>query len=125
MGCVYTFICPRCEYQAHVAGKIAEGLHCVTQTIACDECKIVRDVTLKLRVTEVPEAETRILLTAKPDFLPPMLLHGKPQRTKWLEFKPTCPMDAAHRIGVWTSPGKCPRCGIFMEQDGIPYRIWD
>jgi hypothetical protein len=44
---------------------------------------------------------------------------------QWLKFKPVCPVSPLHRIRIWKQPDKCPRCGIFLEQNAIPFRIWD
>jgi hypothetical protein len=127
MGRVYTFNCPRCEYRAHVSGGAEEGLHCRTQTIVCRDCRALHDVAVRVRVPEEkkqPLAKTK-LLPVKENHLPPMLLFGKPPRVNWLELKPCCPTNASHRTEPWTAPGKCPRCGGFMERDVMVFRVWD
>lgn len=127
MGRVYIFTCPRCEYRARVSGGPAEGLHCVTQTIVCRDCKALHDVAVRVRVPEAEATPLRKpkLLPVKQDHLPPMLLFGRPPRTQWLELKPACPVSGSHSIEEWTDPGKCPRCRTFLERDGLPFRIWD
>lgn len=127
MGRVYMFTCPHCEYRAHVSGGQEEGFHCVTRTIKCCECRTLHDVTVRVRVAEAeaaPAAKPE-LLPARNNLLPPMLLFGSPRRTRWVELKLCCPVAAAHRIEVWVAPGKCPRCGTFLEREVLPYRIWD
>ena len=52
-------------------------------------------------------------------------LFGFPPRTHWVELKPACPVSRSHRVEMWLSPGKCPRCGSHLERDVMPYRIWD
>ncbi len=128
MGRVYTFTCPRCEYQARVSGATETGFHCVTQTVSCRDCRALHDVTVRLRVAETTEAappKSAKKLPAPDAFRPPLLLFGQPRRTRWLELKPLCPVSPSHRIEVWTAPGKCPRCGMFLDRDVMPYRIWD
>jgi hypothetical protein len=46
-------------------------------------------------------------------------------RFKWLEFKPQCPVSPSHPVQDWGEPGKCPRCGVFLEKNAMPYRVWD
>jgi hypothetical protein len=47
------------------------------------------------------------------------------KRFKWLPFKLQCPVSAIHRVRGWKDPDKCPRCGVFLEQSALPYRLWD
>jgi hypothetical protein len=124
MGRVYAFICPHCQYRANVSGGTEQGYHCVTQTIVCLDCKTLHDVSLRVRVPEKSPGPKRLL----PDpsaHLPPMLLFGQPPRTQWLKLTPRCPAFPGHRIAPWTAPGKCPRCGIYLERAALPYRIWE
>ena len=126
MGSVYTFTCPRCEYRARVSGGTEEGYHCVTRTILCRDCQRLHDVAVRVRVAETTETlEKSRLLPTRADNLPPMLLFGRPPRTRWQEHPLRCPVSDTHRIEVWSRPGKCPRCGTLVEQDVLPYRIWD
>jgi hypothetical protein len=108
-----------------VSGGADEGFHCATQTIVCLDCKALHDVPVRVRVAEPPEAKAGKLLPRREAFLPPMLLFTKPPRTKWLKLPPRCPAYARHCIQPWTAPGKCPRCGIFLERAALPFRIWD
>lgn len=43
----------------------------------------------------------------------------------WRDLALMCPIQATHSIEVWKDPGRCPRCGNFMERNGFPYRSWD
>jgi hypothetical protein len=43
----------------------------------------------------------------------------------WLKFKPACPVSPLHRVRAWNRPDKCPKCGEYMEQNGLPFRLWD
>ena len=47
------------------------------------------------------------------------------RRYRWQQFKPQCPVSRSHRVQQWNDPDKCPRCGLFLEKNIIPYRIWD
>ena len=46
-------------------------------------------------------------------------------RFKWLDFKLECPVSPRHWVQSWSDPGKCPKCGIFLEKSVVPCRIWD
>jgi hypothetical protein len=46
-------------------------------------------------------------------------------RFKWLEFKLICPVSQIHKVATWNHPGECPKCGIFLEKNVIPFRVWD
>ena len=130
MGRTYVFQCSRCGYQAKVSGGLEQGFHCVTKTIVCADCKALQDVPVKMRVAEgapAPHNGTKKsagLLPEQPDPTK-ILLFGEPPRTKWVSVRPGCPVAAHHRVEVWTAPGKCPRCGNFVERTVLPFRIWD
>ena len=100
-------------------------MHCETRTIVCRDCRVLRDVPVRVRVPETAGKPAGRALPVKPNLMPPMLLVSQPPRTKWLEFKPACPVSATHEVELWTRPGKCPKCETYLEQDGMPYRIWD
>jgi hypothetical protein len=52
--------------------------------------------------------------------------HPQPPRPLvWREFTLMCPVDAKHFVESWKDPGRCPRCGTFLEQSGLPFRLWD
>ncbi len=123
MGRVYLFTCERCEYQARVSGGADDGYHCVTQTIACGDCKLLHDVVVRVRVADSPPRLKRLLPV--PVDVRGVLLFGEPPRTKWTEMKLSCPVAAHHRVEQWNAPGKCPRCGNYLERGALPFRVWD
>jgi hypothetical protein len=43
----------------------------------------------------------------------------------WENVKLTCPRAKNHRVEPWRDPGRCPRCGVYLEKNGFPYRIWE
>jgi hypothetical protein len=47
------------------------------------------------------------------------------RNTKWVQFPAQCPVASFHRIKPWTDPDKCPRCGIYLEKNALPFRIWE
>jgi hypothetical protein len=122
MGRTYLFECARCGYRVQVAGGADEGQHFAVQTIACSDCKALHDAVVRakgsLRQRENPP-QTAPKFAALLDRLPPR--GGRP----WLKFKPACPVSPRHRIRIWKRPDKCPKCGFFLEPDGIPFRRWD
>ena len=135
MGRVYLFTCERCEYQARVSGGADDGYHCVTQTVACADCRALYDAAIKLRVAEKPSAPLRrakkfLATDNKAPVLAPSdptnrLLFGEPPKTKWVSLKLSCPVSAQHRVERWNAPGKCPRCGNYLERGALPFRVWD
>src|SRR5258708_29654676 len=141
MGRSYWFECSKCGYGAKVCGRADRGLNCFVKTIPCRDCKELYDAVYRLKIP----AESHIIHTRPSRNLP-----GKPElsrltkrraptfqtvlnwlpyagvrRFKWLEFKLLCPIYENHRVEPWTDPGKCPRCGIFLEKNAIPFRVWD
>lgn len=147
MGRSYWFECSKCGYGAKVCGRADRGLNCFVQTIACRDCKELYDAVYRLKMPN-----ERPLIHAGPDRNSPGSLRAglslrerKPRnrhapsfqtvlnrlpytgvsRFKWLEFKLLCPVSEIHRVEIWCHPGKCPRCGIFMEKNVIPFRVWD
>jgi hypothetical protein len=142
MGRSYWFECSRCGYRAKVAGRTDRGLHCFVQTILCRDCKELYDAVIRLRIPEPAPAQaagrdarkepTRLLLQklspdCPPDFAYALsrLLYPGGLRWRWMEFKLRCPVSHFHRIESWTAPANCPRCGMPLEQNPLPYRIWD
>jgi hypothetical protein len=53
------------------------------------------------------------------------LLYKGIRRFIWLQFKLQCPVSPLHRVRSWTAPGRCPRCGLHLERNAVPYRIWE
>jgi len=43
----------------------------------------------------------------------------------WHTTKLACPAELDHFVEPWNDPGRCPRCGNFMERSGFPFRAWD
>jgi hypothetical protein len=41
------------------------------------------------------------------------------KRFRWLHFKAVCPVVAQHRVKDWQQPGKCPKCGYFLECNAV------
>lgn len=135
MGRSYLFECSKCGYKAHVSGGPDTGLQFAVQTAVCRDCRAVFDSVIRLKVpdfglripaelqrfgsskkAEVPPAFEAVLKR-----LPPAGIDG----FKWKEFKVRCPVSFAHRVRVWNDPGKCPRCGVFMEKNALPFRYWE
>ena len=139
MGRTYWFECSRCGYRAKAAGRADRGLDFFVQTIVCLDCKELYDAVTRLRVPaeaqtqrqlsawRLKSANSRWITTPAPSFQ--AALNRLPQtgvkRFRWLHFKMQCPVSAIHRVEAWNDPDKCPRCGIYLEKNALPYRIWD
>ena len=139
MGRSYWFECPKCGYRAKVSGQADRGLTCFVQTILCRDCLELYDAVTRLRVPdELMEPVglargRRSKLSAQRDLSAPppfqSVLARLPRtgvkRFKWLPFKLQCPLSAFHRVRSWNDPDKCPRCGIYLEKNALPYRVWE
>jgi predicted RNA-binding Zn-ribbon protein involved in translation (DUF1610 family) len=142
MGRTYLFECPKCGYRAKVSGSPARGIHFAVRTVLCLECKELYDAVTALKTTApraagagggmLNSARLGFSHAAKIPASPPTfqtalnrLPPGGAERLKWLHFKAACPVSARHRIREWNQPDKCPKCGLFLEQNAIPFRIWD
>ncbi|MBE0542392.1 MAG: hypothetical protein IH623_13485 [Verrucomicrobia bacterium] len=137
MGRTYLFECPRCGYRAKVAGGADRGFHFAVQTILCLECKELYDAVTELKVPFAPalsrwKLKTSRLDSVKAPVAPPTfqaalnrLAFTGVKRFRWLRFKAVCPISARHRVRDWKQPGKCPKCGILVECNALPFRIWD
>jgi predicted Zn-ribbon and HTH transcriptional regulator len=138
MGRSYWFECPRCGYRAKVSGRVDRGLNLFVQTVACQDCKELYDAVTRIRVPadshigDPPQSnlKTRTLLDNRkrpPTFLSAMnrltTVGGK--NSRWIQFPAQCPVASFHRVRPWIDPDKCPRCGIFLEKNVLPYRIWE
>ena len=144
MGKSYWFECSRCGYRARVSGRADRGLLCHVQTIVCRDCKQLYDAVTRLKVTE--EVTTGMAglglkgwgldrgrrvngrsLKRPPTFQAAVnrltMTGGK--KLKWLQFKLECPVSPGHRVEAWNEPDKCPKCGIHLEKNVLPYRIWE
>ncbi len=132
MGRTYHFECPCCHYRAKVSGGSDSGVHCEIQTIVCRNCRELFDVfTRQCRRADAVD------LIKFPGFyrpvIPPVILGDSsvnPQRARprplvWRKLKPVCPVEPKHFVEPWRDPGRCPRCGNFLEKTGLPFRLWD
>jgi len=132
MGRSYLFECSKCSYQSRVSGGVDSGLDCRVQTASCHDCRNLFDAVIRLRVPDIKipaqfhRLRTRMTQEPSPPFdaainrLPP-----SGAKLKWLTFKIQCPVSTEHRVRAWNDPGKCPRCGNFMEKNALPFRYWD
>lgn len=135
MGRSYLFECAKCEYKAKVSGGPDNGFEVVVQTAACRDCRKLFDSVVRWRVPDtglkIPSEFQRMRLRKKDETPPTLetalnrLLPVGIKRFKWVSFKIRCPVSLAHRVNAWNEPGKCPRCGSFMEKNALPFRYWD
>jgi hypothetical protein len=136
MGRAYLFECSKCGYKASVSGGLDKGFEFWVQSATCKECRILFDSIVRWRVPDTglktaadfqrlrlrkAEQETAPTLEAALNRLPPLGI----KRFKWVPFKIRCTVSKTHRVQAWNEPGKCPRCGSFMEKNAIPFRYWD
>ncbi|MGB7745729.1 MAG: hypothetical protein WBN75_00370 [Verrucomicrobiia bacterium] len=123
MGRTYLFECFRCGYRAWVSGGAGAGGHFAVQTIACADCKELYDAVTEFKATTFSMAgggnKTAPGFTTVLNRLPPQ--GARPRLT----FKPACPVSPLHQVRAWNRPDKCPKCGEYMEQNGLPFRLWD
>ena len=139
MGRTYWFECTKCGYRAQVSGKPDRGLNVYVQTIACTDCKALYDIVTRLRVPDESKGMRfsfglnglRFSLQQR-NSVPPTFhsaLNRLPYRGvkhyKWLNFKPQCPVSPIHRVQNWSENDKCPRCGLHLDKNALPYRIWE
>lgn len=145
MGRTFQFECPQCQYRATVSGGADHGVNCAVQTIVCHDCHRLFDVLTRLRQRAdevepppVPPKSVRTRLPAGATIPPVRLMENqrgdfssKPDESvatsiwRWIELKPVCPVANFHRIEFWNVPGRCPRCGNYLEKNAFPYRLWD
>ena len=140
MGRSYWFECAKCGYRAKVSGLAERGLNFAVQTILCRECKSLYDAVTRLRVPDtLKELHFTAGLRAQNILSPQRAVSSPPpfeavlnrlpfkgiRYFKWIRFKPQCPVSAYHRVEEWNAPAKCPRCGVYLEQNAMPYRLWD
>jgi hypothetical protein len=140
MGRSYWFECSKCGYRAKVSGRSDRGVGLFIQTILCRDCNELYDAVTRLRVADesgglgnpgawpgpnLPKA--RPVFTTPPTFQAALnRLHpAGAKRAKWLPFKIQCPVSALHHVRSWNDPDQCPKCGVFLEKGGLPYRLWD
>jgi len=126
MGRTYHFECPLCHYRADLSGGTDGGVHCQVQTVTCRDCRELYDVFTKLRRrADDPGKPPKFPGFFRPEIPPVILRDGKNPRLIWQKFVPSCPVEAKHSVEAWNDPGRCPRCGNFMEKSGIAFRLWD
>lgn len=137
MGRSHLFECARCGYRTNVSGGADRGFHFAVQTIVCTECKELYDAVTELKVPVTPFLSRWKLKagglkespapTKPPTFqaaLNRLMFPGR-RRYRWLRFNAACPVAAHHRVLLWQEPGKCPKCGYFLERNAVPFRRWD
>src|ERR1035438_8075660 len=139
MGRSYWFECPRCGYRARVSGRADRGLDLFVQTILCRDCKELYDAVTRLRVENgaasgrLPPSNrskgrvSRRIANTAPTFQ--SALNRLPRlgadSSQWLKYSLQCPVSALHRVQVWNDPDRCPRCGVYLEKNALPFRMWD
>ena len=139
MGRTYWFECSKCGYRAQVSGKPDRGLNFFVQTIVCTDCKALYDSVIRLRVPHESKGlkfsfglnglrfSVQQRVTVPPTFQSALnhLPYKGVRHYKWLNFKPQCPVSSNHRVRSWSENDKCPRCGLFLDKNALPYRIWE
>jgi hypothetical protein len=125
MGKTYLFECPLCHYRAQVCGGAAGGRHCEVQTVACRDCRELHDVFTRVRRRAGAKENGKFPGFFRPEIPPSVLSDDKLGKLVWKDFAPMCPVDKKHSVELWNDPGRCPRCGNFMEKNGFPFRVWD
>jgi hypothetical protein len=133
VGRTYIFECPQCQYRTKVSGGADSGVHCEVQTVLCRDCRELYDVLIRVR----RRAGSPLKPGKFPGFdrpeIPPVILRevpANPKREKpapliWQELPLACPAWPKHFVEPWNDPGRCPRCGVFLEKNGLPFRLWD
>ncbi len=141
MGRTYLFECAKCGYRAKISGGPDRGCHFAVQTILCHECKALYDAVTAMKIAARSPlggrgtsqlARNLSIGSNKTPFVAPLfasvlnrLPPGGGKRSRWINFKTVCPVAPGHRVRPWNRPDKCPKCGVFLEQNALPYRIWD
>ncbi|HEX9048542.1 MAG TPA: hypothetical protein VF988_16050 [Verrucomicrobiae bacterium] len=133
VGKTYLFECPQCQYRVRISGGTDSGRHCEIQTVICRDCRELYDVFTRLRRREDAQQLVRFPGFYRPE-IPPVVLSESssvslsskpPARLVWRDCDLACPIDESHFVEPWNDPGRCPRCGNFMEKNGFPFRLWD
>jgi hypothetical protein len=139
MGRTYLFECAKCGYRVTVAGGAARGPHLAVQTIHCLDCRELHDAVTDLKVPATPAPKLKDWKLKPTPFAPGpseeppptfaaalnYLVIGSGKRFRWVHYQTACPVAARHRIRVWKQPGKCPKCGVFLDGGGTPFKVWD
>lgn len=141
MGRSYWFECSKCGYRVVVSGRADRGRDFCVQTIVCRDCKRLYDAVTRFRFPDekylggnslaTSAIQKRLAMTRgllePPTFQAALnrLPYTGVRRFRWVEFKPRCPVAAVHRVQLWQEPGKCPLCGVYLEKNALPFRVWD
>jgi hypothetical protein len=142
MGRSYCFECSKCGYRATVSGGTDCGVQFCVQTIHCRDCGTLYDAVTRLKVPSEATlggwrktggiawpstASVNRNQGSPPSFADALsrLPNKGGKRYRWLQFELLCPNSRRHRVQVWNDPGKCPRCGVFLDKSVLPYRLWD
>ena len=126
VGRTYHFECPYCHYRVKVSGGADSGVHCEVQAVVCRDCRELLDVFIKVRRCEGAAEKIKFPAFFRPEIPPVILRDGSAsRRLVWHQLQPACPVEAKHFLEAWKDPGRCPRCGNFMEKNGLPTQIWD
>lgn len=126
MGKTYEFECGLCHYRAKVSGGADSGVDCEVQTVVCGDCRELFDVFARVRLQEGTVKTVKFPGFYRPEIPPPNLRDAKvKRRLVWQKVQLACPVGQKHVVEAWKEPGRCPRCGSFMEKNGFPTKIWD
>ena len=138
MGRSYWFECSRCGYRAKVSGQADRGVDFSVQTIVCLDCKTLYDAVTRARLSAQSAGTLGLKNGGTPRLRAPE--HRQPpafqamlgrlpasglDQFKWVQFKPRCPVAAHHKVEIWNNPSKCPRCGLHLERNALPFRVWE
>jgi hypothetical protein len=109
-------------------------MHCVVQTIVCCDCRELYYVATRIRRRQ-PEKDApppRRFRALRPEIPPVVLRNGSFHPLNhpvpplvWEEATLACPSNPKHFVEPWNDPGRCPRCGNFLEKVGWPFRLWE
>jgi hypothetical protein len=132
VGKTYLFECPQCQYRTKISGGADSGRHCDIQTVICRDCRELYDVFTRQRRRADAVDLVKFRGFYQPE-IPPVILgqssinpsSAAPAPLVWRETATACPVEPKHWVEPWNDPGRCPRCGNFMEKGGFPYRAWD
>jgi hypothetical protein len=139
MGRSYLFECAKCGYKAKVSGRTDHGFDFSVQTILCRDCRKLYDAVIRLKIPHEVSLKTwpgapnhRLRKTRTASDIPPTfetVLNRLPlpgaKRFRWLQFKIRCPISSVHKVQEWNEPGHCPRCGVYLEKNALPFRMWE
>ncbi len=122
MGKTYQFECELCQYRVKVSGGADAGVDCEVQTVVCHDCRELFDVFTRVRRRATVGEKFKPL---HPE-IPPLQLRSAPASPPgWKTVVLACPVSDRHQVETWKDPGRCPRCGCFLQKSGLPFKIWD